>query len=95
MSGRAEVGREPGGGEAVEEWRREGGIGHHHHCNIKDLSLGLEASELGWSIGWVLKKGFSHGHQAKIHLLSACCRLGTRPVCPVTKSSDSKLKNYP
>lgn len=30
--------------KAVKEYRREGGTGHHHRCNIEDLSLGLGAS---------------------------------------------------
>lgn len=72
-----------------------GGTGHHHCCSMRDLSLGLGVSELGWSIGCVLKKGFSHGHQANTHSLSACCRLGTRPVCPCHQESRFKTEELP
>lgn len=35
-------------------------------------------SVMGWRTGWVLKKGFSHGHQAHTRVPSACCRLEIR-----------------
>lgn len=62
---------------------------------MRDLSLGFGVSELGWNIGCVLKKGFSHGHQASTHSLSACCRLGTRPVCPCHQESRFKTEELP